>query len=65
LAIAATRVLGIDLAGVDLLPDGEGWVVLEVNGAVEVRDHYTLGTDLFGAALESLERAQDRRLLTA
>jgi len=65
LAIAATRVLGIDLAGVDLLPDGDGWVVLEVNGAVDVREHYTLASNVFAAALESLERAQGHPLLLA
>jgi RimK family alpha-L-glutamate ligase len=65
LAIAATRALAIDFAGVDLLPAGEGWVVLEVNGAVDVRDHYTLGSDVFGATLESLERAQEPSLLPA
>jgi len=56
LAIAATQALGIDLAGVDLLPDGVGWVVLEVNGAVDMRPHYTLGVDVFAAALHSLQR---------
>jgi glutathione synthase/RimK-type ligase-like ATP-grasp enzyme len=56
LATAATRALGIDLAGVDLLPDGDSWVVLEVNGAVDMRPHYTLGVDVFAAALQSLQR---------
>jgi RimK family alpha-L-glutamate ligase len=63
LAIAATRALGIDFAGVDLLPAGDDWVVLEVNGAVEVREHYSLGRDVFSAALETLERARERSLL--
>ena len=56
LAFAATRQLGIDFAGVDLLPDGDGWVVLEVNGAVDIRPSYSLGADVFSAALASLER---------
>jgi ribosomal protein S6--L-glutamate ligase len=56
LALAATRRLGIDLAGVDLLRDEEGWVVLEVNGAVEIRSHYALGADVFTAALSRLQR---------
>jgi glutathione synthase/RimK-type ligase-like ATP-grasp enzyme len=43
LALAAARAIGIDLAGVDLLPDGDSWVVLEVKGAVDMRSHYTLG----------------------
>jgi RimK family alpha-L-glutamate ligase len=56
LALAATRRLGIDLAGVDLLRDEDGWVVLEVNGAVEIRAHYSLGNDVFSAALARLQR---------
>lgn len=65
LALAATEQLGIDLAGVDLLPDGEGWVVLEVNGAVEIRPHYSLGLDVFAAALAQLERVADKRSLAS
>ena len=65
LAIRATAALGIDLAGVDLLPDGEGWVVIEVNGAVDMRRHYALRSDVFGAAVRGLERkAQEPLLLT-
>jgi tetrahydromethanopterin:alpha-L-glutamate ligase len=56
LALAATRQLGIDFAGVDLLPDEDGWVVVEVNGAVDMRPIYSLGGDVFSAALASLER---------
>jgi len=56
LALAATRRLGIDLAGVDLLRDEDGWVVLEVNGAVEIRAHYSLGGDVFSTTLAGLQR---------
>ena len=56
LALAATRRLGIDLAGVDLLRDEDGWVVLEINGAVEIRAHYSLGGDVFSAVLARLQR---------
>jgi ribosomal protein S6--L-glutamate ligase len=31
LAVAAAAVVGLDFAGIDLIPDGEGWVVGEVN----------------------------------
>ena len=65
LAIAATRALGIDLAGVDLLRDEDGWVVLEVNGAVDMRAHYTLGPDVYSAALEGLARAAAKPLLAS
>jgi glutathione synthase/RimK-type ligase-like ATP-grasp enzyme len=66
LALAATAALGIDLAGVDLLPDGDGWVVIEVNGAVDMRRHYALEGDVFGAAVRGLERkAQEPLLLPA
>ena len=63
LAIAATAKLGIDLAGVDLLRDDEGWVVLEVNGAVDMRPHYALETNVYGAVLSALQRAVAKPLL--
>jgi RimK family alpha-L-glutamate ligase len=65
LALAAVRALGIDFGGVDLLPDGDTWVVLEVNGAVDVRTHYALGREIFDAVLRSLEREATKPLLLA
>jgi RimK family alpha-L-glutamate ligase len=65
LALAATRQLGIDFAGVDLLPDDGGWVVLEVNGAVDIRPIYSLGSDVFSAALASLERTERKPSLAS
>jgi len=42
---------------VDLLPDGEGgWVVLELNGAVELTHEYGIGLDPFAAAASELAR---------
>jgi glutathione synthase/RimK-type ligase-like ATP-grasp enzyme len=55
LAVEATRALGVDLDGVDLLRD-DGLVVLEVNGAVDMKTHYSLSRDVFAAVLERLER---------
>jgi glutathione synthase/RimK-type ligase-like ATP-grasp enzyme len=63
LAIEATRALGIDFAGVDLLPLGDGWVVLEVNGAVDVRPLYSLKGDVYTAALRSLRRTVDESVV--
>jgi RimK family alpha-L-glutamate ligase len=63
LAIAATRALGIDLAGVDLLRDDESWVVLEVNGAVDMKAHYALSADVYAAVLENLAQAAAKPLL--
>ena len=65
LAVAATRALGIDFAGVDLLPLGDGWIVLEVNGAVDLRPMYSLEKDVYAAALHSLQEATDQRVLSA
>ena len=42
-ALAAAAVVGGDLVGVDLLPRPDGsWVVLELNGAVDFTDEYSL-----------------------
>ena len=63
LALAATNALGIDFAGVDLLPDGDSWVVLEVNGAVDVRPMYSLDADVYSATLRSLQKMAEEQLL--
>jgi RimK family alpha-L-glutamate ligase len=56
LAIEAAAAIGGDLVGVDLLPDGNGgWVVLELNGAVDFTSEYTLnGTDVFELTARTL-----------
>jgi hypothetical protein len=55
-ALAAVSAVGLELAGVDLLPlQGGGWTVLEVNGAVDFTDDYSLaGRHVFDAAASSL-----------
>jgi RimK family alpha-L-glutamate ligase len=57
LAVAAAAAVGIDLAGVDLLPTPRGGhVVLEVNGAVDFTHEYALaGRDPFEAAADMIE----------
>lgn len=42
LARAAAAATGIDVVGVDLLPTPHGYVVLELNGAVDFDDRYSL-----------------------
>ena len=60
LAIHAACAVGIDFAGVDLLPVDGGWIVLELNGAVDFDRRYTLyGVDPYTAILEGLEIAVD------
>jgi glutathione synthase/RimK-type ligase-like ATP-grasp enzyme len=52
-ATVAAAAAAADLIGVDLLPDGEhGWVVLELDGAVE----FTVEHALFAAAAWQLAR---------
>jgi RimK family alpha-L-glutamate ligase len=58
LALAAAAAAGGDLVGIDLLPTpDDGWVVLELNGAVEFNDQYSLDRDVFAAAAEALAGA--------
>ena len=58
LAVRASYAIGADLVGVDLLPDGDGgYVVLELNGAADFTQDYSLdGTDVFERAVLSLAR---------
>ena len=57
LALAAARVAGADLIGVDLLPTNDGWTILELNGAVEFTADYSLGRDVFAAVADELTSA--------
>jgi RimK family alpha-L-glutamate ligase len=56
LAVEAARVAGGSLIGVDLLPDESGgWIVLELNGAVEFTHEYAPSYDIYvevGLALQ-------------
>ena len=55
IAVAAAAAVEGDLVGVDLMPTEDGgWVVIEVNGAVEFTDEYSLGRDIFPAAIDAL-----------
>jgi glutathione synthase/RimK-type ligase-like ATP-grasp enzyme len=48
LAIAAAAAISGDLVGVDLLPDGDDYTVIEVNAAVDFNHNYSLpDTDVF------------------
>jgi [lysine-biosynthesis-protein LysW]--L-2-aminoadipate ligase len=47
LALAAARAAQADLVGVDLLPTRNGFVVIELNGAVEFRPLYLATGDVF------------------
>jgi RimK family alpha-L-glutamate ligase len=67
LAIAAARAARLDLVGVDLLPTGNGFVVLELNGAVDFRPVYAPGRDVFADAVASLlgDAVQETELVAA
>ena len=57
LAVAAAAAADADLVGVDLLPAGDGWVVLELNGAVDFTRAYARARDVFEAAVHALADA--------
>jgi RimK family alpha-L-glutamate ligase len=66
LGIAAARALRADLVGVDLLPTRSGYVVLEVNGAVEFRPLYAPDGDPYAETIHALLRTlAERRSLVA
>ena len=55
LARTAAAVVGADLVGVDLFPVDGGYVVLELNGAVDFDERYALaGGSVFGEAATAL-----------
>ncbi len=57
-ALAAAAAVGGDLVGIDLLPDGHGgWIVLELNGAVDFNGLYALEGDVFETVRTSLKDA--------
>ena len=64
-ALAAVASIRGDLIGVDLMPTPNGYVVSELNGAVDFRSYYALDVeDVFTeAVLELLRAARDRRAL--
>jgi len=63
LALAAAAAVRGDLIGVDLLPTHNGFVIAELNGAVDFRPYYSLDAeDMYvEAVLELLRLARDRR----
>lgn len=67
LAIGAAFAVHGDLVGVDLLPSRTGYVVSEINGAVDFRPWYALnGDDVFANAVLQLVRVvSERRVLSA
>jgi len=63
LALAAADAVGADFVGVDLLPSSEGYVILELNGCVDVTDAYSLDdTSVFDAIASRLIAAADAAL---
>jgi [lysine-biosynthesis-protein LysW]--L-2-aminoadipate ligase len=63
LALAAAAAVRADLVGVDLLPTRNGFVISELNGAVDFRHSYALDVEdvYVEAVLELLRAARDRR----
>jgi glutathione synthase/RimK-type ligase-like ATP-grasp enzyme len=55
LAIAAADAIGAHFVGIDLLPRGDGFMVLDINGAVEFDKGYDLaGQDVYGEVAKAL-----------
>ena len=55
LGVAAVAAIGADFVGVDLAPTDSGYVVLELNGAVDFDDRYSLaGMDVYAEAALAL-----------
>jgi [lysine-biosynthesis-protein LysW]--L-2-aminoadipate ligase len=55
LALAAAAAIEADLVGVDLMPTPDGrHVVIELNGAVEFTEEYSLDGEIFARTLEAL-----------
>jgi RimK family alpha-L-glutamate ligase len=66
LALEAAAAIRGDLVGIDLLPLGEGFVVSEVNGAVDFRPRYALGPgSVFRNAVHELVRIAQLRHIAA
>ena len=66
LALEAAAAIRGDLVGIDLLPLGEGFVVSEVNGAVDFKAKYALGPgSVFRTAVHELIHAAELRRVAA
>ena len=67
LSLSAAAAIGGDLVGIDLLPTATGFLVAELNGAVDFRPQYALGEgDVFVSAVGQLLRAaRENRALSA
>lgn len=66
LALEAASAVRGDLVGIDLLPLGDGYIVSEVNGAVDFRPAYALGPgNVFRNAVHELVRVAQLRRIAA
>jgi [lysine-biosynthesis-protein LysW]--L-2-aminoadipate ligase len=65
LALAAAQAIRADLVGVDLLPTGNGYVIAELNGAVDVQPWYRYDGDVYADAVFELMRSVRDRLAVA
>ncbi len=62
LAVAAAAALDADLIGVDLLPLSDGYTVIEMNGAVEFDDRYSLaGSSIYDEIVDALDLVKSRQ----
>jgi [lysine-biosynthesis-protein LysW]--L-2-aminoadipate ligase len=65
LALAAAEALGVDLVAVDLLPDGDGWTILELNGAADFAAEYRPHDNVFAAVVDAVTRSATAHAVVA
>ena len=62
LAVSAAAAIGADLVGIDLLPTTTGYLISELNGAVDFRPEYSLDGGEWMVTLPTTKLSDSREL---